>query len=462
MPAYTKPVPNKFKPFPSKLSPPKFAARLFCGCLSASLFVFAQPASAISLVEAYQLALRHDPGFQGAIHDQKAGQESQALGLSNLLPNLSLSYNYGQNRGDTTSSQSPVSYDSKVLSLSFRQPLYSMDAIARYRQGHSQANYSDAKFSSSVQDLINRLVTAYLTSLQNEDQLQLAIAQRDALEENRLSNERSFSKGAGTKTDVLETQARYEMAQAQVVEAQDAVSNARDALAAMIGADPGLLDTLDIEYKALTLNPAQLSEWEKLALDANADIQAQRFLVEFSEQEVVRNQAGHMPRLDLVASMNRNQSESLLYKNVDTNINTIGIQLGVPLYSGGSVNAQTRQAVEKLGSARAELQSNIQKTQVEVRKQFNLVQSSLLRIHAMRKAEESALALVEATRKSVIGGQRVNLDVLNAYQQLFTTRRDLAAARYGYLLAFLKLKQAGGLLRLEDIESINTHFQKNR
>jgi len=435
-------------------------------CSFLCCFWLAAPASALSLIEAYQAALQHDAAYQAALHENEAGQESRAIGKANLLPNLSLSYSHSKSNaertitnGGITSNDSP-SYVSKALTLSMRQPLFNMDAMARYRQGNVQASYSDAQFAGKSQELITRLSAAYFDALLAENQLRLANAQSNALTENMTGNEVLFAKGAGTRTDVLESRARYELAQAQVIEARDIVTNTRNALAIIIGRDPGTLDTMRAEVYSTPLSPAGLAEWESIARASNPDIVSNRYKTNYAELEIARNRAGHMPRVDLVATHSRNAADSIYTFNQESTINLIGVQVTVPLYAGGSVNAQTRQALARSEGARAELNASTNKALLELRKQFDLLVSSQLRIAALLKAEQSALQLVEATQRSVTGGVRINLDVLNATQQLFTTRRDLARAQHGHLMAYLQLRAAAGVLDMTDLMKISAYFQQ--
>ncbi len=422
---------------------------------------FSLPTHALGLMESYKAALDHDPAFRGARSERDAGEEYAAIGRSNLLPNVSVSYNYAKNDADVSVNNqppSPLKYDSKVASLSLRQPLFNLEAWQRYKGGQAQSSYSDAKFSGNLQDLVARLTGAYLEALLAEDQQRLAIAQRDAYYENQLANERMFEKGAGTRTDMLETRARAELAEASVIEARNNVANKRQELAVIVGSDPGTLDTLVNGLPELPMS-LTLAEWEQLARERNPEVRAQRYSVEYAHTEVGRNQAGHLPRVDLIASYSRNVSDTLYTYDRDSTINSVGIQMVLPIYSGGGVSAQTRQAAARLASNEAGLDAALQKSLVEVRKQFLQVNSSRLRMQAMEQAERSAAEAVEATRKSVAGGQRVNLDVLSALQQLYTTRRDLSDARHGYLLAYLKLHAAAGVLDEESLGRIAASFR---
>ncbi len=424
------------------------------------------PAYALSLMEAYRAALEKDPAFQGARYTRAVGEEYETLGRSNLLPSISASYNQSKNDASRTTTlangsqqQDNPQYTSKVTTIQLRQPLFNLDGWQRYKGSKEQYGYSEAKFASDSQELINRLTTAYLAALLAEDQLRLAIAQRDAYHENQVANQNMFDKGAGTRTDVLETRARFEVAQADVLEAQDVVKNRRDELAVIVGGDPGALDTLTGTMPELILSPGTLPEWEALVTTNNPDVRALRHSVEYAKTEVERNRAGHYPRVDLIASRSHNTADSLFTYNQDSTINTIGVQLTLPIYSGGSVNAQTRQAAARLGSGQAEYDAALQKALVDVRKQFQLVHSGRIRMAAIEQAVRSATEAVEATRKSVAGGQRVNLDVLTAMQQLYTSRRDLSEARHGYLLAFLRLHAAAGALSGEGLGNIAGCFE---
>ncbi len=424
------------------------------------------PAHALSLMEAYQAALEKDPTFQMARHDRAAGQENEAIGRAGLMPSIGASYNMSQNDANRTTTLSNGSkqndnpqYTSKSASLQLRQPLFNLDAWQRYQGSKAQGNYAEAKFADSAQDLITRLTTAYLNALFAEDQLRLAVVQRDAYNENYLSNQRMLEKGAGTKTDMLETRARYELSLAQVLEAENNVKNRRDELSVVVGGDPGTLDMLVSTLPDLPLAYATQAEWEAVASANNPDVRAMQHSLEYATAEVERNRAGHYPRVDLVASYSRNNSDSLFTFNQESTVNSIGVQMSIPIYSGGAVSAQTRQAVARKESDRAELEANRQKALVEVRKQFQLLSSSRMRMAAMVQAEKSAAEAVEATRKSVAGGQRVNLDVLTAMNQLFTTRRDLSDARQGYLLAYLRLHAAAGALDNDSLGRIASCFE---
>ena len=420
------------------------------------------PTHAQGLISFYKAALAHDPKYQSALFEKIAGEEFEAIGRAGLMPSVTATYNYSKNYAERSFNGVPLDkpqYDSKVASLSMRQPLFNLDSWQRYKGGQFQLSFSQSKLEADSQDLIVRLASTYLNALLAEDQLRLSMAQRDAYQESRKVNQKLFEKGAGTRTDVLETAARYEQAQALVVEAQDNVANLRNELAVIIGKDPGLLDVLVETLPELPLVPALLVDWERLGQERNPEIMSQRHTVAYLQAEADRIRAGHFPRADLVVSHSRNTSESLFLLGQDSVVNSVGVQLSLPIYSGGSVNAQTRQAAARLAGGHADLDVTLKKILVEIRKQYLLVTSTRNRISAMELAERAAAEAVDATRLSVSGGHRVNLDVLTAVQQLYTTRRDLAEARHAYLLSYLRLHAAAGVLDGEVLVKINACFQ---
>lgn len=422
-------------------------------------------ASALGLIQAYEAALQNDPTYRAAIYENEAGQQYKVLGRANLLPSLSASYSNGKNKSDITSpnafgqkSTIQRNYNSMTGAIQLRQPLVNLEGVARYHQGVAQTSYSDAQFSMRRQELIVRVVGAYAEVKYAEEHLALAIAQRDAYLEQRRMNDRMFEKGEGTKTDMLETQAKSDLAEANVLEAKDNLTDARNALAVMVGQEVTVLDILRDDFRVKPVQPASFDEWKAIALEQNSEIVAQRHAVETAFQEINKNRAGHIPRLDVVASVNDSSSDTTYTYNQDIKTSSIGLQLNMPLYSGGYTSAMTSQAVSNHEKAKAELEAKTNQILIDLRKYYSLTLSSAMRIDALEKSARSARLQVEATQKSVKGGLRTNLDVLNAQQQLFSAENDLSKARYSYLLDYLRLRQAAGVVGISDLQDIAGYF----
>ncbi len=424
-------------------------------------------AHALSLLDAYEAAIDNDPTFRAAIHENEAGQQEKEIGLAGLLPNLSITHNQSKSTGtqkfsdplQQNQSGGPINFDSEVSTLSLRQPILNMEAVASYRQGVSQSKTSDARFTSHGQQLILRLVEAYVETLIAQDHLKLIEAERDTFKERKIINEKMLERGEGTTTDVLETQSKYALAQAQVIEASDELEVSRMKLSAIVGRDAAQLTRLSSDFQIKALQILPYDSWQMLALDHNAELLSQRHTVVSGKEEIKKSHSGHTPRVDLVASLSRNKSASFITAGRDVNLATIGVEVNIPLYAGGRVNAITNQARANLARTEADLDAMTDNILVELRKQYKLVSSSVRRIESLEFAVESAELLVNATRKSIQGGIRINLDLLDAQQQLFSTQGELTQARYNYLLAYLRLKQAAGTLALEDLQRIAAYFR---
>lgn len=436
---------------------------------SAILAGFAFPissANAIGILQAYEAALVNDPTYRSAISENQAGQQNKAIGRAGLLPSLQYNFSASKNKGDSTApgfgrieTTTPLDYNSINNTISLRQTVFNLDTYARYTQGIAQTNYSNAQFDSRSQDLIIRLVSAYADAKYAEEQYNLYVAQRDSYAEQKRINDRLFDKGEGTITDKLETQAKLDVSETQVLEAADNVANTRTVLGGIVGKEIMQLDGLLPDFRVGLLMPSSVTEWEEIAKKNNPEIIAGQYAIEISEQEIRKANSGHLPRVDFTANYNRGVSDSFTTRSQDNKIRSVGVQLVLPIYSGGYVNAVAAQAVANRDKARSDLDATTNRVTAELRKQFKIVTGSVAKIAALEKSVISTTKLVEATKQSVKGGVRINLDVLNAQQQLVAAQRDLASARFSYLVSFLRLRFSAGVLSGQDLQTVAAYFQ---
>ena len=443
----------------------KIAARVGLGF---ALWVgVAGSAQALGPFEVYEQALRNDPEFLGAIKERDAGLESRNIGRAGLLPKLSYNYNKGRNNSKATymnergNTHEDRNYNSYGSTFTLQQPLIDYEAYANYRKGVAQALFADETFRSKSQELLVRVLTHYTQALFAQDQIDNARAKKNAYEQQFHQNEHMFRQGEGTRTDILEAESRYELATAEEIQAHDEQDAALRELGALIG-----VATLDIEqltplasrFNSLPLEPANFSTWHEMALERNPLLASQREALEVARYEVERNRAGHLPKLNAYASVRKMESDSGNTYNQRYDTNTIVIEISLPLYAGGGVSASVRQASSNLAQVEYELEGKTRETLIELRRQFNACQSGVSKLRAYQKALISAEALVVSTRQSILGGERVNLDALNAQQQLYSTRRDLAQTRYDYLLAWTKLHFYAGTLGEQDLARVDEAF----
>ncbi|EMF5053080.1 TolC family outer membrane protein [Serratia marcescens] len=443
------------------------------------LFAMSAPVYSIGILDAYSLALEKDPTFRAAIKEKEAGDENENIGRAGLLPKVSLNYQnsprnwqtqkypasdiFGNSLGEATKRQQ---YRSHSSSITLTQPLFDYEAYARYKGGVAQTMMSDERYRGKLLDLAVRVISAYVEVAYSKDQIALAEAQKAAYKEQLALNDRLMSAGEGTLTDVSETQARYSLAEAQAIEARDALDAAQRELEVIIGVPLNQLDELQVlrpgKFQVAPLIPSKFEEWQKIALENNPVLAASRHGVDAAKYEVERNRAGFMPNVQLYASHSENDSSSDNTVNQKYRTDSIGVQVSLPIYSGGGVAASTRQAAARYGQAMAEMDTQVGSTLNDLRKQFNLCISSRAKLAAYELAVKSATTQVMATRQSVLAGQRVNVDVLNAEQQLYSAQRDLASAKYTYIKSWITLLSDSGTLDEKDVLRVAQYFSRNR
>ena len=437
---------------------------------AAAVLACSVPAQSLDLQRAFASAMVNDAQFQAAIKEKMAGEIYRELGLASLLPQLSLSYTDNKNQLDRTSIDSagkPITDQSNYRSssnvLSLRQSIVNFEGMARYRQGKAQANQSLAVFDSQTNALAIRLIDAYLSVLFSMDQIELMEAELAAYEELMKANQALWQKGEGTRTDAIETRSRFLVSQAQLMELRGGLDAAFRQLEGLVGAELRsefeAMRGLRQHFRTAPLTPETVEAWQEQALSEDPEIRSLRYALEAARQDVERARAGHMPRVDFIASTSRSLSETTNTINQRLANQSAGVQVSVPLYSGGSVDAATRQSAANFEKARAQLDAKINEVMVDLRKHFNLVQSGSAKIAAMNEAVDSAENQVLAMRKSISGGQRVNADLLNAIQQLRTVKRDRAQARYAYMTSWLRLKAHSTTVSDVDMGKIAQFFK---
>ncbi|MBH9345886.1 TolC family outer membrane protein [Pseudomonas aeruginosa] len=429
------------------------------------LLLLREDAFALGLLDGYHLALENDPQFQGAIQEHEAGKQYRALGRAALLPRLVYSYNRGRSWSDVTQTsrgdfKEERDYDSYVSTLSLQQPLFDYEAFSRYRKGMAQALLSDARFRSQSQELLVRVLEAYTGALLAQDQIDLARAQKRSYREQFQLNQRQFERGNGTRTATLETQARFNLAQAQEIEARDSQDAALRELERLVGVPLEISDLAPLgeRFQVRPLSPASYTAWRDLALAENPELASLRHAVDVARHEVEQNRADFLPRLGLYASTGKSKSGSENTYNQRYETDSVGIQLSIPLYSGGESLAATRQATHRMEKSHYDLDDKVRETLNQVRKMYNQSSSSAAKIRAYEMTVDSARTLVMATRKSIAAGVRVNLDLLNAEQALYSAMNELSRAKYDYLTAWARLRFYAGVLSEQDLEQVAANF----
>jgi outer membrane protein len=416
-------------------------------------------AHALDLLQVYREALANDAPYAAARATLSAGQEGLAQGRAGLMPTLGVGGNYNRNDLESTSSglTSNRNFNSRTYTISLSQPLFRLANWEQYRQGRLSAAVSEAQFTLAQQDLIVRVAQAYFDVLAAQDALASVQAQKTAITEQLASAKRNFEVGTATITDSHEAQARYDLAVAQEFAAKSDLEIRRTALQQIIAKPAGELATLRPGVKLNAPEPVSVDSWVQSAEQQNSGVVGQQLSLEIAQREVKKNRAGHLPTVDLVASRNYNNSTASASSPLGTesNNNAVGVQWNIPLFAGFSVNSRVREAIALQDRARADLENARRIAAQNARQAFVGVSSGLAQVRALEAAEVSSQSALESNRLGYQVGVRINIDVLNAQQQLYSTRRDLAKARYDTIVSGLRLKAAAGTLKEEDLMQVN-------
>ncbi|MBS1161024.1 MAG: channel protein TolC [Proteobacteria bacterium] len=414
---------------------------------------------AVDLLELYQQALANEPTFRAARAEAEAARESLPQARSQLLPNLQGAGS--SSRASTTQVQQgrpeqELDYSTSNYSLTLRQPLYRPQAWAAYKQAEVNMDGYQAKLDGEEQNLGNRVAGAYFDALLAEDSLAFIVAQKEAYLGQLNAAKQAFKFGEGTRTDIDEAQARYDLTLAQELQAKQNKRFTKHQLETLVNIPIASLAKLDPARLDLgPLQPASLEEWMAQTVERNPQMRQLNAMLEAARQEVAKAKAGHLPTVDAFMLYRKTDSDSETTINQKNTTTQLGLQVSVPLFSGGYTQSTVRQALANVDRLQEQGEAVRRALQLQVRKEFQSVVEGQENIRANEVVVHSAEQALVSTRKGVQAGLRTSLDVLNALQQKATSVRNLANARYQYAMARVRLMSLTGSLDLERIKIVN-------
>ena len=422
------------------------------------------PAAAMDFQQAYEAAVRNDAQIRASRAAAEASRERLPQAVSQLLPNVSA--NVGNNYNDLISHGrdllgSPTKTQSYYLSgnqtLSVRQPLFRPYQMAAVRQAEAGVEEANASLERDEQSLVVRVGESYFEALLADDQLGLILSQKTAYAKQLDAAIKGFAAGSGTRTDIDEAQARLDMVTAQELEARQNREYTRHRLETITGESADVLQGLPggSDFVAQAPMPLALEAWIERAENASPELQQLRAQKEGARLEIDKARAGHLPTLDAVAQWARTKSDSIYAVNSRYDSKVVGVQLSIPIYSGGYVNSTVKQALATFQRTEEALEATRRDLAVRVRKEFRGMTEGVARIQALEQAVRSAEQAVASNRRSFEAGYRTTLDVLNAEYQKTTALRDLAQARYLYLVSRLRLQSLAGEERASNVQDVN-------
>ena len=415
-----------------------------------------------SLLDIYQQALAHDPTLASALSANQAAQEIIEQGKALYRPTINFNAETNAVQSDiryisSTRDPSKSNFENYKYGVDARQPIYRKQNLIQIEQAATQVSQADKQLHLSQQALILRTTQAYFDVLIAQDKIDLIDAQKTAISSQLEQAKANFEVGTVTITDVNEAQARYDLTVAQEIAAVNEYQIAKHLLQAITGQFPPKLATVKADIK--TNNLAQsMDGWLEVAAQNNLTIQIQQDIAKFSEQEIERFKAGHLPTLDAVASYTdsyANGSASAFSTGNELKTGAIGLQLQIPLYQGGATSSFVRQAALNKQKAQDDVEIARRQTELDTQRAYLNLSTTIAQVKALDQALISSQSQLDSTKLGYEVGVRTTVDVLNAQQQLFSAKRDLLQARYNYLVNIIRLKAASGVVAEADLLDIN-------
>jgi outer membrane protein len=423
--------------------------------LAASALVSA--AQAQSLSELYEAASAYDATYQAAKSQYEANLAKAEQGKAGLLPTAGLSANISRSNFENNSPKTDRSFGAQGVTLSGNQPLYRPANRATATQAERQAEQAKSALVTAQQDLIVRVTQAYFDVLASQDSLTFVKAQKTAVAEQLAAAKRNFEVGTSTITDTREAQARFDLVIAQEIAAENDLRVKKIALDQLVGKQNTAPKALALPAKLPDLLPADVNLWVTQSEEQHPSIKAAQLAVDIAKLETEKAEAGHKPTLDLTASynINHNNGSATSALNNRTNNATLGLAFNLPLFAGYATQNRIKETLQLEDKARNDLEAAKRSIAQATRTAYFGVLSGQGQVKALEAAEASSQSALDANKLGYQVGVRINIDVLNSQSQLFQTKRDLAKARYDVLVGGLKLRQANGTLKAEDLNPVN-------
>ena len=425
--------------------------------LAAALAAAWGSASAADLLNIYRDALVSDAAWQAARSQYEATRERLPQARAGYLPLVNGSASAFRN--DINFEIAPDQrYSTHTYAVTLTQPIFRMQNWIAISQADKLVIQAEANLYRDSQELILRVSQAYFDVLLAQDNVALSGAQKTAISEQLAQAKRNFEVGTSTIVDTLEAQARYDQSVAKEIADINELEVRKRLLTVILGKLPDGFVPLRDPLTLAEPSPNNIEEWVKVANDGSYAVTAARAGYEVAKQEVDRQRAGHLPTLDLSASYANSHDPTLSSPGIigpNTKSGVVGLQLSVPIFAGGLTQSRVREAVALRDKASLDLENTQRIVSQTVRQQFLNVTSGIAQVRALEQALASTQSQLDSTILGRDVGVRTSVDVLNAQQQVFQTRRDLQQARYNYLLYGLRLKAAAGLLAEADVEEVN-------
>ncbi|EHH1239744.1 efflux RND transporter outer membrane protein VpoC [Vibrio parahaemolyticus] len=427
--------------------------------ISAALGGISSSAWADSLAEIYDLAKQNDPQLLSVAAQRDRAFEAITSSRSALLPQINLTAGYNLTRGDTDYDDSALGkssndQDALTAGVSFSQTLYNRASWISLDTAEKSARQADATYAATQQGLILRVSQAYFEVLRAQDNLVFVRAEKAAVGRQLEQTKQRFEVGLSAITDVHDAQAQYDAVLADEVLAENDLINSYESLREITGQEHKNLNVLDTNRFSATRTSSPAETLIDEAKTKNLSLLSARISQDIARDNISLASSGHLPTLSLDGGYNYGDTSNSARDNTTDNFN-IGVNLAVPLYTGGNVTSQTKQAEFAYVAASEDLEAQYRSVVKDVRAQNNNINASIGALKAYEQSVVSARSALEATEAGFDVGTRTIVDVLDATRRLYDANKNLSDARYNYILSVLQLRQAVGTLSEQDILDVD-------
>ena len=434
--------------------------------LASSLLAFSIHSSADSLLDIYNDALENDPQYKSAEFSYLSGKEIKVQGRAALLPSISISAQTNWNeyyKNGNLQNQ----YNNFSTSARLTQPLIRLDTWFKYRKSKFLTDAAEADFAYSQQSLIVRTAELYFNVLRAIDNLSAARSEEKAIKKQLDQIRQRYEVGLAAVTEVQEAQLAFDLSVASRTRTEGEVFTAKESLNALVGREIVSLDGLVNDLNVTNPVPASKEEWARKAVENNFRLQAANLRKYASKNNARSVASNHLPKVDIVGAQTESETNQYAYDGLNTggafNItvpdetqrDTYSLQLSMPIFQGGAVISRTKQAYAESNKSSEEALFAERSVIQDVRSQYSNVVTLVANLRAQKQAVVSASSALEATKVGYEVGTRNIVDLLQAEKNLYSAERNLANAKYDYLITTLRLHLAAGTLSPENLVDIN-------
>ena len=418
----------------------------------------ALPARAQNLVSLYEAARAFDAGYQSAQYQFEATVAKSEQARAGTLYKIDLTATASIGAIDGNAAKKQSGYDGQSATLSASQPLHRPGNQIVFEQSKRQIDVEEQKLLSAEQDLIMKLSTAYFEVLASQDSLAYLLAQKAAVTEQLASAKRNFEVGTATITDTREAEARFDLVVAQEIAGRNDLQVKKLALDQLVGKPNSAPLPVKLPLQLPPVMPGDVAAWVQKSEEMHPAVRQSRLAFEVAQMEAKKAQAATLPTLDLTGNLNMANSNGTASSDASsrTTTATVGLSFNMPLFSGYAIENRIKEALALEEKARTDLEAVKRSVAQASRAAFFGLLSGQGQVKALQAAEASSQSALDANKLGYQVGVRINIDVLNSQSQLFDTKAKLAKARYDVLLGGLKLHQASGILKAEDLKQVNT------